>query len=287
MNEPSPPQQQVDPINTGSETRTRVITGVLGAALLLGLFTLGGQLGISLAAAIIASAMSWELANLFYRLGDRREKIIALVGTSWLFIFVNMLFPKSMLECLVVSFMGFFSYYLATAERHSEELRAHFDEFVFTIFALVYVVTFLGFFPLIRDGINGLRWVILFLIIVWAGDTGAYFVGRKYGKKKLYPLISPGKTVEGAMGGLASSVIIALLFKIIFFKGLGWFGAFSSAVLIGVMSQIGDLCESFFKRAYKVKDSGRILPGHGGMLDRFDGVLFSLPVMYFCVKVFS
>lgn len=270
-----------------SETKKRVVVGLGGAAGLVLLIVLGGHFGVGLLAAIVGTLMCKELAHVFYQMSDRKEKTMALLGTSWIVIFINILFPKVQLECLVLSFMGMFAYYLATAERHAEDLRRHLDELIYTTFALVYVVTLMAFFPLIRDGLNGVRWVILFLLIVWAGDTGAWFFGKRYGKQKLYPLISPGKSVEGSAGGLASSILVALLFKFLFFKNLSWFGALITAVLVGIVSQIGDLCESFFKRSYKMKDSGNILPGHGGMLDRFDGVLFSLPLMYFCVKLFG
>lgn len=270
-----------------SETKTRVITGLSGAVGLVLLIVLGGHFGISLVAAVTGTVMCWELAQVFFVMPDKKEKTIALLGVSWLFIFVNMLFPRAQLECLVISFIGIFAYYLATAERHAENLKRHFDELTLTTFALVYIVTFIAFFPLIRDGLNGARWVLVFLMIVWCGDTGAYFVGRKYGKTKLYPLISPGKSVEGAAGGLASSLVVSLLFKLLFFKNMGWLAAIMTPLLVGSVAQVGDLCESFFKRAYSIKDSSRILPGHGGMLDRFDGVVFSLPVMYFCVKVFG
>ncbi|MEW6057160.1 MAG: phosphatidate cytidylyltransferase [Bdellovibrionota bacterium] len=270
-----------------NETKTRVITAIAGGVVFLSLVTLGGHIGVSIVAAVLAGAMCWELSQIFYLLPDKKEKRTALIGTTWLFMFVNMLFPKAMLECLVLAFMGLFSYYLATADRHTSELKRHFEEFVFTTFSLVWIVSFTAFLPLIRDGLNGSRWILLFLLIVWVGDTAAYFCGRKYGQKKLYPLISPGKTLEGAAGGLIGSVIASLLFKLIVFKGLGWFGAIVTPLLVGVVSQVGDLCESFFKRAYGLKDSGTILPGHGGFLDRFDGIVYSLPVMYFCVKVFS
>lgn len=270
-----------------SETKTRVITGLSGAVGLVLLIVLGGHFGVSLVAAVTGTVMCWELAQVFFTMPDKKEKTIALLGISWLFIFINMLFPKAQLECLVAGFIGLFAYYLATAERHVEDLKRHFDELILTTFALVYIVTFIAFFPLIRDGLNGARWVLVFLIIVWCGDTGAYFVGRKYGKTKLYPLISPGKSVEGAVGGLASSLVASLLFKLLFFKNMGWLAAVMTPLFVGAVAQVGDLCESFFKRAYKIKDSSQILPGHGGMLDRFDGVVFSLPVMYFCVKVFG
>lgn len=270
-----------------TETKKRVAVGIVGAVALVLLITLGGHFGVSLLAAVVATLMCNEVADVSYAMSDKKEKTYALLGTSWLVIFVNMLFPKVQLECLVFAFMGMFAYYLATAERHADDLRRHLDELIYTTFAMVWVITFMAFFPLIRDGLNGGRWVILFLLIVWSGDTGAWFFGRRYGKTKLYPLISPGKTVEGSAGGLLASIILAFLFKLLFFKNLGWFAAFLTALLVGAVSQIGDLCESFFKRAYKIKDSGTILPGHGGMLDRFDGVLFSLPIMYFCVKLFS
>jgi phosphatidate cytidylyltransferase len=273
--------------NKDKETQTRVITGVVGGVALLILLLAGGRLGVSFAAAILGGVMCWELSNVFYSLSDRKEKTTAVVGTSWLVIFVNMLFPRSMLECAILSFMAFFMYYLATAERHPQNLRKHFDEFVFTVFAIMYVMVFITFLPMVRDGPNGIRWLILFLLCVWSGDTGAYFVGRRYGKTKLYPLISPGKSVEGSCGGLLSTMAIALIFKFTIFTGLTVFGALSTEIVVGISSQIGDLCESFFKRSYGIKDSSQILPGHGGFLDRFDGVLFSLPVMYFCVKVFS
>jgi phosphatidate cytidylyltransferase len=247
----------------------------------------GGRIGVTFLAALIAAVMTWELSRFFYHLPDKVEKTKALVGISWLSIFTNMLFPKSMLESLVFFFIGLFMYFLATADRHADQLQKHFNEFVFTVFTLVYVVVFISFFPLLRESLYGGKWVFLFFLIVWSGDTGAYFIGIRYGRNKLYPLISPGKSMQGAAGGLCASIFVALLFKAIGFREIGWGAAFCTALIVGGISQIGDLCESFLKRAYHIKDSSQILPGHGGFLDRFDGVLFSLPVMYFCAKMFS
>ena len=126
---------------------------------------------------------------------------------------------------------------------------------------------------------------MLFLFIVWAGDTGAYFAGKKFGKRKLYFAISPNKTIEGGIGGLAVSMFITLIFKLFFLQGMSWFLVFFVPLIVGITAQVGDLCESFLKRAFDKKDSGTILPGHGGFLDRFDGVVFSLPVMYACIRV--
>lgn len=270
-----------------SETSRRVRTAVPGAILFVTLITVGGTIGTTLCTAVLAGFMCYELSRVIYSLSDRKEKISALMGTAWLILFLNMVLPKAMLEALVLGFIGMFTYYLAIADRHAKDLRKHFEELVYTTFVLLYVVIFIAFLPLIRQSPNGLKWTLVFFLIVWAGDIGAYFVGRKYGKIKLYPIISPGKTLQGAAGGLGASVVICFLFKLLFFRALPWSGVFIIPIVVGVFSQIGDLCESLLKRAYDLKDSGKILPGHGGMLDRFDGVLFSLPLMYFCVRLFS
>lgn len=269
------------------ETGLRVKTAAAGAVVLLAALLFGGHAGTAVVTALLAGAMSWEMSRVFYRLPDFREKTIALLGSAWLMIFVNMLFPKSGLECLIIAFAGMFAYFLATAERHPQALKQHFEELTFTVFILVYVVLFMEFLPLIRRGPDGVFWLLMFLIVNWAGDSAAYFVGRRYGRRKLYPLVSPGKTVEGAVGGLAGGILAALLFKWLVFRELGHFGALFTGFAVGIFAQIGDLCESLFKRAYGIKDSGSILPGHGGILDRFDGILFSLPVMYLCVRIFA
>jgi phosphatidate cytidylyltransferase len=127
-------------------------------------------------------------------------------------------------------------------------------------------------------------WMLFVLGVVWAGDTGAYFAGRFLGRHKLHPKVSPKKTIEGAIGGLLSSVGGGfLMVEVLGLTGLeGWKIAVFSA-LGGALGQLGDLAESLVKRACGVKDSGTILPGHGGMLDRLDGVIFAMPFFYFAL----
>ncbi len=123
------------------------------------------------------------------------------------------------------------------------------------------------------------RLLLLLGAVVFLGDTGAFFVGKYLGRTKLYPLVSPKKTVEGALGGILGSVVGALIFKLAVAPGLTWLDVVAVAVPCGILGQIGDLTESLFKRSYGVKDSGSVLPGHGGILDRFDGVLFAAPYL--------
>jgi phosphatidate cytidylyltransferase len=127
---------------------------------------------------------------------------------------------------------------------------------------------------------NGEMWIFFLLVVIFASDTGAYYAGRYLGRHKLYESISPNKTWEGAIGGLLLGLILSTLFLRIFrFHSLDG-GIIILVVVLVIMGQIGDLAESMLKRNHGVKDSGNILPGHGGILDRIDGLLFAIPVLY-------
>ena len=131
--------------------------------------------------------------------------------------------------------------------------------------------------------------VLLPVLLTWATDIGAYIFGRTFGRKKLIPSISPGKTVEGAVGGLGTAVVICLVyvrFVLMPYAQLGLTvqGAVLFAIVVSVAAQTGDLAESLLKREARVKDSSRIIPGHGGVLDRFDSLLFVLPIAFLLLK---
>jgi len=126
----------------------------------------------------------------------------------------------------------------------------------------------------------------MFFAMVMLTDTGAYYVGRSFGRRKLAPLISPGKTVEGAIGGFIFAVITGPLCRLVFFPEINLLQSVLLGAAIGIVGQIGDLAESLLKRAAEVKDSGALLPGHGGMLDRIDSILFCAPVLYYYTRFF-
>jgi len=124
--------------------------------------------------------------------------------------------------------------------------------------------------------------VIYLLAVVWIGDTGAYHVGRKWGKRILSPMISPKKTWEGLGGSIVASLMAAFLFRYILnLHVLGWRSTFAVGILLPLVGLLGDLTESVFKRAANAKDSGNLIPGHGGIFDRIDSMLFSAPLLYF------
>jgi phosphatidate cytidylyltransferase len=168
-----------------------------------------------------------------------------------------------------------------------------------TLFAPLYLGGTLGFalllraFPGISEGEAGWAGALLgifVLTVVWVGDSAAYFAGYQWGKTKLIPSVSPGKTVAGGIGGLVGSVVTSVLFSELLLNpysgtGLSTLSAAIIGLVIGAVGQVGDLAESLLKRGAGVKDSGALFPGHGGVLDRFDSVLFALPVAYLLLAV--
>lgn len=147
-------------------------------------------------------------------------------------------------------------------------------------FGLIYIPLLLSFLIPIRNSGTGPLWVIFLLWIVAWGDTGALYVGTTLGQHKLCPSVSPKKTIEGALGGLAANLVFAWLFKLLFFSALSGVACTIFALGVGLAGQVGDLFESLFKRAGGVKDSSALLPGHGGILDRIDALLFAAPMAY-------
>ena len=130
------------------------------------------------------------------------------------------------------------------------------------------------------------KMLTMFFAIVMLTDTGAYYTGRTLGRHKLAPRVSPGKTIEGAIGGFVTAVVAGFLCKLTFFPEVPIAHAMALGAALGVIGQFGDLAESLLKRGANVKDSGTLLPGHGGMLDRVDSLLFCAPVLYFYSRLF-
>jgi phosphatidate cytidylyltransferase len=131
-----------------------------------------------------------------------------------------------------------------------------------------------------NDFPEGSKLIYFLLLVVWLGDSGAYYVGKTFGKHKLSPRISPKKTVEGLMGGVAASVMTAVIIHYTFFEKFPLHHAIIAGTILSISGVIGDLAESMWKRSADVKDSGTLLPGHGGFLDRFDSILFTAPILY-------
>lgn len=151
-----------------------------------------------------------------------------------------------------------------------------------TTWATLYVGLFFAFLILIRQMPNGKHLDIGFFLVIWATDSMAFFTGKFRGRHKLLPHVSPAKTWEGAIGGTISGTLVAILLAILYHYGMANGAIFG--FVISIAGQIGDLLESHIKRFSGVKDSGTLLPGHGGVLDRFDSALFSLPFAYYLLR---
>ena len=157
------------------------------------------------------------------------------------------------------------------------------------VFAQLYIPFSLSHIVLLFQLPAGRCWIFLVFLVVFAGDTGAYYVGHRWGKHQLIPAISPGKTVEGAIGGLVSSLILTLVTGKVLLSSseLSLAFLFVLALFLALVSQVGDLMESMLKRVSQVKDSGRLLPGHGGLLDRLDSLVFAFPTTYYAAVFFA
>lgn len=126
----------------------------------------------------------------------------------------------------------------------------------------------------------GPKLVFLLLLVVWLGDAGAYYVGRQFGRHKLSPRISPKKTIEGGIGGILTAILTAIVVHYTFFPEFPLVHAIAAGVILSLAGVVGDLAESMWKRSAAVKDSGTLIPGHGGFLDRFDSIFFTAPILY-------
>jgi len=158
-----------------------------------------------------------------------------------------------------------------------------------TLFPVLFVALTLGHLMALRDlggGETGRELVFMLCLCVMIGDSAAYYVGSTVGRRRIAPVLSPKKSLEGAAAGVLASVLAALAVRTWFWPDLALMHALILGVLLAVAGIFGDLAESLFKRAAGVKDSSALLPGHGGVLDRADGLLFAAPVLYYYYRTF-
>lgn len=201
--------------------------------------------------------------------------------TAFAIIVVSYLGNDFLLNAMIVfPFILLFIFLILTY--HKYKLK----DIIYTFFGTVYNAVLFSYLILIRlHTNNGFGMTILLFACVWVNDSAAYFLGSYFGKNKLCPKISPNKTIEGSVGGVLGGLIPAIIGGVIFLK-LGLAHSVIIGLISAVLGQLGDLAESIIKRTFKTKDSGRFMPGHGGVLDRFDSILFVVPVLYYYTVIF-
>ncbi len=180
---------------------------------------------------------------------------------------------------LLIAALNIMAVFITVAGDFSSESHC-LDFLAKQILGIIYIPVFLAFLVFIRNSSNGSLWIIWLWLIIGASDTGAYYCGTYFGKRPLAPKISPNKTIEGSAGGLAAAVIVGSIFGLIFIPALSFVMLFLFAFIASAAGQMGDLFESALKRAGCIKDSGLILPGHGGLLDRIDSLIFAAPIAF-------
>ncbi len=264
----------------GSVMKQRVITAAVALVLFIPIIWIGG-IAVELTAAILAVVGVYELFRMKGLTLLSFEGVLSAVGA------VLLVLPKErwffFLPENVSTFMLFYLIVMILLGTSVISKNTYtIDEAGFPVLVSLYVG--IGFQNFVNARTESLAVLIFGLFIVWATDIGAYMVGRRYGQHKLSPDISPNKTIEGALGGIGSAVVVAFLYLLLYpAKELfnhGMFVMLLMTIIFSAVGQFGDLVESAIKRHYDVKDSGNILPGHGGILDRFDSLLFVFPIMH-------
>ena len=166
------------------------------------------------------------------------------------------------------------------------DVKMALDPIAYTFLGVFYTAGLGGYFLLIHNLEGGKQMIFFLLVVIWVGDAAAYYVGRNLGKKKLVSTVSPNKTVEGAIGNVVGTLLAAFVAKLWFFKGFLLTHCLIAAFICGIIGQLGDFSESLIKRNCRVKDSGSLIPGHGGFLDRIDSLLFAGPTFYCYYQLF-
>ncbi len=277
-------QQQAEPVPAAASRfdPRRIYTILVLAPLVYGVIRYLPPLAFSGAVVLAGGLALFE----FYRMcfGGRSHSLligIGLTGFAALILVTHR--PDILVPILLATLIGIISVPLLSRVSLEQSLR---DSAV-TLFGVLYLGLTLSTLSMTRLLPQG-EWLIFFLLLVtWASDTGAYYVGTLYGRHRLAPTISPKKTVEGLVGGFFGAIIVAYAARWWFLPELSSLDCLILATLLTITGLWGDLTESAMKRSVGMKDSGGILPGHGGMLDRLDSLLFTAPVFYYYVTMVS
>jgi phosphatidate cytidylyltransferase len=270
----------------------RILTALVGLPILL--YTVWSQLpyffvGLTTVAALLALG---EFYNLAARAGSRAHAVPAYGAALLVMACFVADMPAGVVAVMAALAIISLSIELATAKELDKAMGA----VAATLMGVVYVVLLAGYLVGVRMTGDTLtptpvphlaaKLLTMFFAMVMLTDTGAYYTGRSLGRHKLAPRVSPGKTVEGAVGGFITATLAGPLCRYTFFPEIPLWQAVLLGAAIGLVGQVGDLAESMLKRGAKVKDSGNLLPGHGGMLDRVDSILFCAPLLYYYARLF-
>lgn len=256
--------------------KQRIVTGAIAGAAFVALLVWGGYAyaGLILLMALIGYR---EFAKMIGMTAFPVTSLLGLLGT------LGLVFPWSELNVSYeklggsVIWLALFGLLAVTVFTKN---RVPIDQAALLFLGIVYIGFGFHYMIMTRLPEHGLYWTLFIFVCIWMTDSGAYFVGSKLGKHPLWPAISPKKSVEGAVGGIVAAVVAAVLFAVFAPDRVGVLHAVGLGVAIGIVGQLGDLMQSAYKRVKGIKDTGAILPGHGGILDRTDSWLIVFPLLH-------
>jgi phosphatidate cytidylyltransferase len=260
---------------------TRWITGLIAAALLVALLFTANLAFFTGVVALAAVMALWEYFGIVGAREEHRIEIVpkAIVALATAALVVGSAFAhyEGLIAAMAAGMIATGSW---TVTEYSRDRQAG-RQVAYSLMGVIYVGLPLGLATIIWQLPQGAAWLLTMLAIVFFGDIGAFYAGTHFGQRKLCPVVSPNKTFEGALGGLAGSIIAGVGFKLVLFSQVSVVAMLGACLIMSAAGQMGDLFESVLKRSANVKDSGKLLPGHGGILDRIDALLFALPVGWF------
>jgi phosphatidate cytidylyltransferase len=257
----------------------RWITVVFVAPVLIAFFLKAPAYAVCVLASVVSALALWEYHNIFCNVEAPHKDF-----GYWMAVILSLIILaaalKNSFEGMFVAIWMTFLSFGARALIGFNRGKPGFEKLAVEALAILYIPSLMAALILIRCGEHGVTWLFFVLFLAFISDTGAFYGGRFFGKHKLIPKISPAKTVEGSLGSIAADLVVVTVFKFTVLTDISWPLGISVAVFAAVATQMGDLFESMLKRSFGAKDSGIFFPGHGGMLDRIDGMLFTGPVVY-------
>jgi len=236
--------------------------------------------------AVFMCLAAWEYVELFRTGGLRPAGVLVIGGTLILLVGRNFNGFDSAAWMISLIILLSMTYHLVAYERGRDQAGS---DFAVTLAGLFYIGWFGAYFISLRNLPEGKWWILVVLPAVWFADAGAYFIGKRFGRHKLSPRLSPNKTWEGYLGGIVAGVLLTALFAAIWQVGAGPNSAITPlrgaliGLVMGIFPTLGDLGESMIKRQMGVKDSGNLLPGHGGAFDRIDSWLWAVVLGYYMI----
>ena len=275
--------------------KTRLLTAAIALPLLIASVLLPWWVPetiwifVVIAIAALAAGM-FEFYSLTKKLELKADAGIAYLGAAGLTVAFVVDAPTRAPELIFIALAVFLIIvFISQTFRFQKDFSKMLTGMGVTVLGVMYLAFLGGFLIATRVGFDSVlstKLLLFFFIVIFGSDSGQYFTGKAIGKRKLAPAISPGKTVEGAIGGLIAAAGFAALCTLLFFPELPYQFSIPLGIVMAALGMLGDLAESAIKRGSKTKDAASILPGHGGLLDRLDSLLFNAPVLYYFARFY-